>query len=94
MVYNTENTEWPSFKINSAVKNLISDFFLLLDNKDANVGDKLADDIFASKGEAKFGGHTFVGTDGKLLVVLPSTAANLLMMCQRFASQETMPGGQ
>jgi hypothetical protein len=62
-----EHTEWPSFKINDAIKNLISEFFLLLDNEDTNVGDKLADDIFASNGQAKFGGHTFVGKDGNSL---------------------------
>ena len=65
MVYNTENTEWPSFRISNAIKNLISDFFLLLDNEDNNVGNKLANNIFTPNGQAKFGGHTFVGSDGR-----------------------------
>jgi hypothetical protein len=64
MTYNTEHTEWPSFEINGAIKELISRFFLLLDSEDASVGDTLADEIFASNGKAVFGGRSFTGADG------------------------------
>ena len=70
MVYNTENTEWPSFGVSDAIKNLISDFFLLLDKEDNSVGDKLANNIFTPNGQAKFGGHLFVGKDGRKVSLL------------------------
>jgi hypothetical protein len=93
MGYNTEHTEWPSFTINEAVKNLVSDFFHLLDSEDAHVGDKLADDIFASNGQAQFGGHMLVGRDGISLPGSRISVIESLMMCsQRSANQETMPG--
>ncbi|OAL20123.1 hypothetical protein AYO20_11560 [Fonsecaea nubica] len=63
MVYNTEATEWPSFEINPAIKDLISRFFKLLDTQDSSVGNVLADEIFALNGRAEFGGHFFNGKE-------------------------------
>ncbi|KIW75331.1 hypothetical protein Z517_10072 [Fonsecaea pedrosoi CBS 271.37] len=53
MVYNTEATEWPSFEINPAIKDLISRFFKLLDTQDSSVGNVLADEIFAPNGQIR-----------------------------------------
>lgn len=68
MGYNTEKTQWPAFEINSAVKELIDRFFSLLDQQDSNVGNILADEIFGKAGKAEFGGHPFIGPDGKSFV--------------------------
>ncbi|KIW82952.1 hypothetical protein Z517_02195 [Fonsecaea pedrosoi CBS 271.37] len=65
MGYNTEKTEWPTFEINKAVKELIDQFFWQLDQQDPKVGDILADDIFAKTGQAEFGGHLYSGPEGK-----------------------------
>lgn len=64
MVYNTENTDWPEFFINAGSKDLISRFFLLLDTESPEVGDKLADEIFAPNARAEFGGKFFTGKEG------------------------------
>ncbi|EXJ61495.1 uncharacterized protein A1O5_11811 [Cladophialophora psammophila CBS 110553] len=63
MGYNTENTEWPTFEINSTVKELIDRFFWQLDQKDQDSGHILADKVFATTGKAEFGGHVFIGPD-------------------------------
>ncbi|OAL22385.1 hypothetical protein AYO20_11210 [Fonsecaea nubica] len=63
MGYNTEKTEWPTFEINKAVKELIDQFFWQLDQQDPQVGDILADDIFAKTGKAEFGGHLYTGPE-------------------------------
>ncbi|KIW28931.1 uncharacterized protein PV07_04783 [Cladophialophora immunda] len=63
MGYNTENTEWPTFEISSAVKELIDRFFWQLDQSDPESGNVLADQIFATTGQAEFGGHMFTGAD-------------------------------
>ena len=70
MVYTTDDTEWPGFDFSTAIKKLISDFFLILDSEDKNAGDQLADNIFAADGTAFFGGYAFVGTEGMLSWVL------------------------
>jgi hypothetical protein len=78
MGYNTEQTEWPTFEINTAVKHLIDRFFWHLDQQDPSVGNVLADEIFGKTGEAEFGGHTFTGTEGK-----STPSFSLSSLCRR-----------
>ncbi|KAL2061485.1 hypothetical protein VTL71DRAFT_6862 [Oculimacula yallundae] len=63
MGYNTISTDWPSFPVPDDVKQLIDKFFNLLDSQEANVGDTLADDVFAPDAIATFGPHVFEGTE-------------------------------
>jgi hypothetical protein len=65
MCYNTEKTEWPTFEINPAVKELVDRFFWQLDQQNPNVGNVLADEIFGKSGQAEFGGQMYTGTDGE-----------------------------
>ncbi|KAM0367742.1 hypothetical protein ACHAPY_011698, partial [Fusarium culmorum] len=60
---NVKDTVWPDHPVPDSVKKLIHRFFNLLDTQDSNVGDILADEIFAPDGQAQFGGHVFVGTE-------------------------------
>lgn len=66
MGYNTASTEWPTIPIPSTTKALIDKFFNLLDNKDPDVGNILADQIFAKDAKAQFGPHTFEGQERML----------------------------
>ncbi|TPX12527.1 uncharacterized protein E0L32_000704 [Thyridium curvatum] len=63
MGYNTQDTVWPEHPVPDAVKVLIDRFFNLLDSHDSNVGNILADEIFASDAEAHFGNAAFTGSD-------------------------------
>lgn len=68
MGYNTQDAVWPEHPVPLAVKALIDRFFNLLDSKDSNVGDILADEIFAPDAKAQFGAHAATGSEGKFLV--------------------------
>ncbi|EXJ63366.1 uncharacterized protein A1O5_11687 [Cladophialophora psammophila CBS 110553] len=63
MGYNTEGTEWPADNVTPSVKALIDRFFNLLDNTGSDVGNILADEIFAKDAVAQFGMHTFEGSE-------------------------------
>ncbi|CVL13518.1 uncharacterized protein FPRN_12089 [Fusarium proliferatum] len=58
-----KETIWPDHPVPNKVKNLIHRFFELLDSQDSNVGDILADEIFAPDAHAQFGAHVFTGTE-------------------------------
>ncbi|XP_014558658.1 hypothetical protein COCVIDRAFT_24912 [Bipolaris victoriae FI3] len=60
---NTKDTVWPDHPVPDSVKKLIDRFFSLLDTQDSNVGNILADEIFASDGRGQLGGHVFAGTE-------------------------------
>ncbi|EXM15809.1 hypothetical protein FOTG_15844 [Fusarium oxysporum f. sp. vasinfectum 25433] len=59
-----KDTVWPDHPVPNSVKNLIHRFFELLDSQDTNVGNILADEIFAPDARAQFGAHVFTGTEG------------------------------
>lgn len=59
-------TEWPPFTP-TAVKELIARFFALVDDTGPGTGDKLAEEIFASDGDAYFGPKLFHGTQRQRL---------------------------
>lgn len=65
MGYNTESTEWPTFPVPTPVKNILDRLYNLLDNPSPDVGNILADEIFAGNAEAQFGPHVFKGQGGK-----------------------------
>ncbi len=56
-------TEWPAFTP-TAVKELVTRFFAVVDDTNPKTGDILADEIFASDGDAYFGSKLFHGTEG------------------------------
>lgn len=63
MEYNTDSTEWPTFPVPTPVKKLLHRLYTLLDDKSPDVGNILADEIFASDAEAQFGLHVFKGQE-------------------------------
>ncbi|KAF5696239.1 Type I inositol 1,4,5-trisphosphate 5-phosphatase 2 [Fusarium globosum] len=64
-----KETIWPDHPVPNKVKNLIHRFFELLDSQDSNVGDILADEIFAPDAHAQFGAQVFTGTEADLLFI-------------------------
>ncbi|KEF51077.1 uncharacterized protein A1O9_12859 [Exophiala aquamarina CBS 119918] len=61
MGYNTASTDWPSLPPSQSVQALIDRFFNLLDSTSSNVGDMLAEEVFAVDAKAQFGLHAFEG---------------------------------
>ncbi|EUC44948.1 hypothetical protein COCMIDRAFT_5801 [Bipolaris oryzae ATCC 44560] len=59
-----KDTVWPDRPVPDSVKKRTDRFFSSLDTQDSNVGDILADEIFASDGRAQFGGDVFMGVEG------------------------------
>ena len=62
----TESTEWPSTPIASEVKQLISLFFHLVDQPDANIGDRLASEVFTTDGKLLTVQGAAVGSEGQV----------------------------
>ena len=65
MNYTLASTEWPSYPISEAVKQLIGSLFSTLDDTGSGAGDRLADDIFTADGLFD-GAHRAKGTEGTL----------------------------
>ncbi|PVH70567.1 hypothetical protein DL98DRAFT_540740 [Cadophora sp. DSE1049] len=63
MGYSIARTEWPSYLIFEAKKQLIESLFLTLDDTSSGAGDRLADEIFAIDGVFN-GSHAATGTEG------------------------------
>jgi len=63
MDYHTASTEWPSYPISEATKQLIGSLFSTLDDTSSGAGDRLADEIFAADGVFD-GSHAARGTEG------------------------------
>ena len=65
MGYCTASTEWPSgVSVPAPVKQLVDTFFSLVDDKSSEVGNKLADEVFAVDGIMQTA-QRFEGSDGK-----------------------------
>ncbi|KAK2682041.1 Mitochondrial carrier domain superfamily [Fusarium oxysporum f. sp. vasinfectum] len=75
-----KDTVWPDHPVPNSVKNLIHRFFELLDSQDTNVGNILADEIFAPDARAQFGAHVFTGTEVKVrMQMVPHEAKQSLL---------------
>jgi hypothetical protein len=63
MSYQIASTEWPSYPVSDATKQLIGSLFATLDDTSSDAGDRLADNIFAIDGVFD-GNHPAKGTEG------------------------------
>ena len=63
MTYDMASTQWPSYLIPEATKQLVCNLFSTLDDTGSGAGSRLADEIFATDGVFD-GIHAARGTEG------------------------------
>lgn len=68
MSYVLKSTKWPSILPDKKIQGLISGFYELMDNKEADAGHRLAEEIFTRDGKLVAATGTFAGSQGECIM--------------------------